>query len=164
MRRMLPTRPSPAFVISLIALFVALSGTSYAALNLPKNSVGTKQLQKSAVTGPKIANGAVTSTKIANGVVPTVMWAVINGNGTVARSTPGVTSSEGDTGEYNVVFPRDVTQCVYTATIGQPGDGASQGEIDVASLSADVKGVYVETFTLGIPAPEEKPFHLVVFC
>ena len=34
--------PSPALVISLIALFVALGGTSYAAINaLPKNSVGT---------------------------------------------------------------------------------------------------------------------------
>ena len=32
-------------VIALIALFVALGGTSYAALNLPANSVGTRQLK-----------------------------------------------------------------------------------------------------------------------
>jgi hypothetical protein len=50
--------PSPAFVISLIALFVALGGTTYAATSLPKNSVGTKQLKKNAVTGVKIKNGA----------------------------------------------------------------------------------------------------------
>lgn len=56
--------PSPAFVISLIALFVALGGTTYAATSLPKNSVGTKQLEKNAVTGPKIKNEAVTAAKI----------------------------------------------------------------------------------------------------
>jgi hypothetical protein len=38
MKRRLRT-PSPAFVISLIALFVALGGTTYAATSLPKNSV-----------------------------------------------------------------------------------------------------------------------------
>ena len=56
--------PSPAFVISLIALFVALGGTTYAATSLPKNSVGTKQLKRNAVTSSKIKNGAVTATKI----------------------------------------------------------------------------------------------------
>lgn len=56
--------PSPALVISLIALFVALGGTSYAAIALPKNSVGTKQLKNNAVTSAKIKNGAVTAAKI----------------------------------------------------------------------------------------------------
>jgi hypothetical protein len=56
--------PSPALTISLIALFVALGGTTYAATSLPSNSVGTKQLQKNAVTAPKIKRGAVTASKI----------------------------------------------------------------------------------------------------
>jgi hypothetical protein len=59
-------RPSPALVISLIALFVALGGTGYAALSLPKNSVGTKQLKKNAVTGSKIKKNAVTGSKVKN--------------------------------------------------------------------------------------------------
>jgi len=46
--------PSPAFVISLIALFVALGGTTYAATSLPANSVGTKQIKNKAVTASKI--------------------------------------------------------------------------------------------------------------
>jgi hypothetical protein len=52
--------------IALLALFVALSGTTYAAANvvLPKNSVGAKQLKKNAVTTPKIKNHAVTGAKI----------------------------------------------------------------------------------------------------
>jgi hypothetical protein len=59
--------PSPALVVSLIALFVALGGTSYAAITtLPRNSVGTPQLKNSAVTGAKIENGAVSAAKISS--------------------------------------------------------------------------------------------------
>jgi hypothetical protein len=51
-------RPSPALVISLIALFVALGGTSYAAITaLPKNSVGTAQIKNGAVTAAKLKWG-----------------------------------------------------------------------------------------------------------
>ena len=35
-------RPSPAMVIALVALTVALGGTGYAAVTLPTNSVGTE--------------------------------------------------------------------------------------------------------------------------
>src|SRR5215813_14706929 len=46
--------PSPALIISLIALFVALGGTTYAATSLPANSVGTQQIRNKAVTPAKI--------------------------------------------------------------------------------------------------------------
>jgi hypothetical protein len=49
--------PSPAVVISVIALFVALGGTSYAAITIPTNSVGTAQLKNGAVTAAKLAYG-----------------------------------------------------------------------------------------------------------
>lgn len=52
MKRM--AKPSPALVISIVALFVALGGTAYAATSLPRNSVGTAQLRKGAVTKTKI--------------------------------------------------------------------------------------------------------------
>ena len=58
-------RPSPALVVACIALFVALSGFGYAAIKLPRNSVGTKQLRNGAVTGKKIAKNAVSGAKIA---------------------------------------------------------------------------------------------------
>ena len=41
--------------IGLLALFVALGGTSYAAAKLPRNSVGTPQLRSGAVTQAKLA-------------------------------------------------------------------------------------------------------------
>ena len=46
-------------VVAYLALFVALGGTSYAAVNLPAGSVGTRQLRNGAVTNKKLAKGSV---------------------------------------------------------------------------------------------------------
>jgi hypothetical protein len=59
MRRIVRGKPSPALVVSIIALFVAMGGTGYAAFGLPKNSVGTKQLKRGAVTPAKIAKSTI---------------------------------------------------------------------------------------------------------
>jgi hypothetical protein len=58
--------PSPAMIVACIALFVALGGTSYAAIVLPANSVGTKQIKSSAVTGVKVKNATLTGADIKN--------------------------------------------------------------------------------------------------
>ncbi len=65
--------------LALIALFAAIGGTSYAALQIPPNSVGraqlkagavgTRNLADGAVTMPKIGTAAVTSTKLGSGAV-----------------------------------------------------------------------------------------------
>jgi hypothetical protein len=55
--------------IAILALFVALGGTTYAATSLPKNSVGSKQLKSNAVTTAKIKKNAVTGSKIADNSV-----------------------------------------------------------------------------------------------
>jgi hypothetical protein len=70
MKSFRPRRLSPALVISLIALFVALGGTGYAALKLPKNSVGTKQLKNNAVTSAKVKNGSLTPSDFKAGQIP----------------------------------------------------------------------------------------------
>jgi hypothetical protein len=87
--------PSPAFVISLIALFVALGGTTYAATSLPKNSVGTKQLKKGAVTAPKIRNGAITAAKIDTRglIVPAALHAASADSATNATTAIRATSA-----------------------------------------------------------------------
>jgi hypothetical protein len=62
--------PSPAMVVGIIALIVALTGTAFAGgFKLGKNSVGSRQLKAKAVTAQKIANNAVNGTKVANGSV-----------------------------------------------------------------------------------------------
>jgi hypothetical protein len=50
---------SYANVMATIAVFLALGGGAYAALKLPKNSVGSKQLKKNAVNSAKVKNGSL---------------------------------------------------------------------------------------------------------
>src|SRR5580700_7404536 len=56
-------------VVSFVALFVALGGASYAATQLPANSVGTAQLQNASVGNWKLKSNAVGARKIINGSV-----------------------------------------------------------------------------------------------
>ncbi len=51
-------------VVACIGLAVALGGTSYAAVVLPRNSVGTPQLKKNAVVAAKVKSNAITGAKV----------------------------------------------------------------------------------------------------
>ena len=62
----LEERPSPALVISLLALFVALGSGAYAA-----NKIGTNQIKNKAVTTKKLAGKAVNASKLAGKSVKT---------------------------------------------------------------------------------------------
>jgi hypothetical protein len=64
MSKMWSRRPSPALIVATVALVVAMAGTTYAATQLPKNSVGAKQLKKDSVTGAKVKNGSLTGSDI----------------------------------------------------------------------------------------------------
>src|SRR3954453_20337547 len=87
MRHFRPRRPSPAMVVALIALLVALGGTGYAAFKLPNNSVGAKQIKKNAVTSIKVKNhslrgGDITAKALAT--VPNATHAGSAGHGSPA--------------------------------------------------------------------------------
>jgi hypothetical protein len=58
-------RPSFPAVISMVALFIALGGTSYAVIKLPAKSVGNRELKSNAVTASKIRDGAVGAAELA---------------------------------------------------------------------------------------------------
>jgi hypothetical protein len=60
-------RPSPATVIAVIALVVAMSGGAYAALRPAKNSVTSRSIRNGQVKTADLANGAVNSAKVADG-------------------------------------------------------------------------------------------------
>jgi hypothetical protein len=66
--------------VAYLALFVALGGTSYAAVNLPANSVGTRQLKNHSVTPAKLDRGSIA------GYVHD--WAEISSGGTIIASRP----------------------------------------------------------------------------
>lgn len=58
-----------ANVVATLALFAALGGGAYAAVQLPPKSVGTRQLKNKAVKTVKIGKHAVTGTKLAPNAV-----------------------------------------------------------------------------------------------
>ncbi len=69
MKRLLIRRPSPALVISVLALFIALGGTVYAASKIngktiKSNSIPGNRLKKHTLTGKQIKNHALTGTQI----------------------------------------------------------------------------------------------------
>ena len=63
--------PSPAMVVATVALFIALGGAGYAAVSIPRNSVGTSQLKNFAVTPLKIQPGAIKTKKLRDNAVTT---------------------------------------------------------------------------------------------
>lgn len=65
MSRITRTRPSPAMVVALIALFVSLSGAAYAALTVKPNSITSKYLKDGkAVRNQDVVNDTLTGDKI----------------------------------------------------------------------------------------------------
>jgi hypothetical protein len=77
-----------ANVMSVCAVFIALGGTSYAALTLPKNSVGSKQIKKGAVRSSDVKNRALRAVDFKQGQLPAG-----------ARGPQGVKGDKGDKGE-----------------------------------------------------------------
>lgn len=73
------TRIHPASVVAMLALFVALSGVSYAAIggkiatkDIKNGAVTKAKIKKEAVTAPKIKNDAVTGAKVKESTLATV--------------------------------------------------------------------------------------------
>jgi hypothetical protein len=85
-----------ANVLSATALFVALGGVSYAAVTLPTNSVGPKQIKKGAVTTSKISQSTRKALKGNRGPAG-------------ATGTPGTVGSAGATGVPGPQGPIGVT-------------------------------------------------------
>jgi hypothetical protein len=67
---MMRPRLTFANVMSVIAVFIALGGASYAAFKLPKNSVGTKQIKPNAINSSKVADGSLKAGDFASGQLP----------------------------------------------------------------------------------------------
>ena len=107
-----PRRPSPALVVSVIALVVALGGTSYAAIKLPANSVGTKQIKKDAVTTVKVKDGSLQMADFRAGQLP--------------AGAAGATGPKGDTGATGA-----------TGAAGPKGDTGATGATGATGLKGD---------------------------
>ena len=64
MLRRIRCRLNYADVVATLALFIALGGVSWAAVKLPRNSVGGPQIRTNAVTGAKVRYGSLTGSDV----------------------------------------------------------------------------------------------------
>jgi len=156
--------------IALLALFVALGGTSYAALSLPASSVGTKQLRNGAVTSRKLAKQAVGAANldpksIAGHIAD---WAQIRADGHVISSGPKASVSVRDStrGLFQVSWHRSIPPSCMA--IASPANvPAVVGQATANTLGPDGSGrgafVLVQTFDAsGNNVPEN--VNVVVIC
>jgi hypothetical protein len=132
--------PSPAMVVACLALGIALGGTSYAAIKLPRNSVGTKQLKKNAVTSPKVKNNAITGADVNEaslGQVPSATNATNATHATTAGSAAPSGAAGGDlTGTYPA--PSIAGNAVTSAKVIDASQVAGLRRADIAAVSTTV--------------------------
>jgi len=107
-------KPAPGLILSLLALFVALGGTSYAVVILPANSVGTKQIRPKGVKGSDIASNVVTSSKVKDGSLLVADFK----RGQLLAGAPGPGGPKGDTGAAGPQGPPGATQSSAEAIVG----------------------------------------------
>jgi hypothetical protein len=126
-----------ANVMATIAVFIALGGASYAAVKLPKNSVGTKQLKKNSVTTAKIKKDAVTGAKVKK---QTLTGSDINLNklGTVPNATHANSADS--------IPPAEPIHLIGAP--GEPGfeNGATNSPVKIGGLGFPPAGFYKDAF------------------
>jgi hypothetical protein len=145
--------------VAYLALFVALGGTSYAALSLPAGSVGGKQLRNHSIDpvkfNPRYINGSVRA------------WAEVNANGRViaGRGQPRVTVRRGSgaQGTYLVRWRISASRnCLALGGVMPLSVGS--GFADTVLEAAKPPGaVFVVTYNAqGQQLPE--PFYTALIC
>src|SRR5436190_7068529 len=133
-------RVSPAMVVALVALFVALGSGAYAASRLPQNSVGSKTIKKGAVKTRNLHKGSVLGRNIGENQVKTP--AIKNGGVTTAKtsfiSSGSVSASNATTSN----TPTDLGGPSVTVTVasGDVVELFAQAQISVAAGGANAAG------------------------
>jgi hypothetical protein len=190
--RRLRSHVSYANVTASLALFIALGGTGYAAVTLPRNSVGSAQLRSNAVGTKEIRRGAVRSADIRNRTIRVSDLATSTRKS--LRGTPGPAGPAGKDAAtyraainlvggiaggnarggahqlgsnlYRVEFPADVSACTYSATLAAIQNGPVLEQPPAGRITVQSGGannVLVRTFNAAGDAAEA-PFHLIVAC
>jgi hypothetical protein len=126
-------------LVGWIALFVALGGTGYAAISIPRNSVGSAQIRNRSITpvkfNPKSIGGSVRA------------WAIVRANATVLAGggKPTVSAAALPGGyviDWGVRLPRT---CATVADVDVRSPNLTP--VQVGSSTADVAIGYVSSVT-----------------
>ena len=170
-----------ANVTATIALFVALGGVSYAAVQLPRNSVGSNQIRTSAVRSSEVRDRTLqvrdlsatarrslrgtkgdTGAQGPAGAAAIRYFAAISAAGEQRRGNATASSHTAiGSGVYTISFPQNVSGCAYSATIGTTDATTAPAGRAVVRDAGGTVGV--QTYDAA-GAPTDLPFHLLVVC
>ena len=173
-----------ANVMATIGVFLALGGVSYAAIKLPRNSVGAKQIKAGAVGSSEVKNHALRVGDFKDGQLPrgpkgargpqgdrgapaAKYWAQIGGGTTrsVLNSSGGVdVDRNAANGMVSVTFPADVSKCASSLTVVSGVAGRT-----IRKLPSSSSGQTVAVWTTYIDGNDvatttNDPFDIAVFC
>ena len=128
--------------VAYVALFIALGGTSYAAVNLPAGSVGNRQLRNHSVSAIKLERSSI------GGYVRD--WATIDGQGQLVGSRPkarllrwSVTGMPGGIISWGHPFPYACFIVATTDTAPTPVSYASASNSNAGNKSGRPQGAAV---------------------
>jgi hypothetical protein len=160
-----------AMVAVIVSLLVFGAGAGVATTLITSAMIKDKTIKN-----VDLADGAVNSRVLANGSLAAgdlsvaarrslgQQWAVVNADGTLARSSGGVTSSSlGVDGQYTVDFGRNVSNCAFVGTIDAT-ESIYEGEISVTEDIGNAEAVFVQTYLFSPAGDANLPFNLAVFC
>lgn len=180
MLRRIRNQMTYANVMATIAVGIALGGTSYAALTLPKNSVGDRQIRVGAVRGSEVKNGSLGAKELSAaarrsltgavgpvgpqgpaGPAATPYFAVVSATGERVAGNATSGGAAGGIGNTVVGFSRSMAGCAATATLGT-ADGSTTvaGRVAVNIVNGQVG---VQTYAAD-GSPANLPFHLIAAC
>ena len=129
MHRLTSSRPSPAMIVALVALGVALGGTSYAAVTLPKNSVSSRQLKNNSITSPKVKDRSLKAQDFAQGELPAGAKGADGAPGPKGdRGPPGERGATGTVDTSNF-FTKSESDGRFLATGGTAANASQLGGI-----------------------------------
>ena len=180
-------------VVATLALFIALGGTSYAVVQLPKNSVGRAQLRDGAVGPAEVSKGAIASRAIRNrairvgdisvrarnalagamgpqgpkgdpGPAGVSYSAAVNAAGALVRGNATAGGNGPGEGVFTVEWPQAVNACQAVATLAVvPGGPVEDPPAGRITVRPAGRGIEVRTYGAD-GAPTDLPFNVLVAC
>jgi hypothetical protein len=120
--------PSPSMTVACIALLLAASGTGYAALKLPRNSVTTVHVKDGTLLARDFRAGQL---PIGGGSASVALrWVEVFADGTVAGQSGGISVRRVGNGYYVVDFGVDVSgKAILASSARSANDRSGRGVV-----------------------------------